>query len=32
LEQFAPYMSQLNAEAATEGGNIQNVALVNPMR
>lgn len=32
LEQFAPYMSQLNAEAEKEGGNLQNVALVNPMR
>ena len=32
LEQFAPYMSQLNAEAEKEDGNIQNVALVNPMR
>lgn len=32
LEQFAPYSAKLNAEAEKEGGNLQNVALVNPMR
>lgn len=32
LSQFAPYQANLNAEAEKENGNLQNVALVNPMR